>query len=90
MAVVIRREDGQTRAAAAGKMAGREVQGLCILVTGTGTEHCIFVVDRRSFDAEDRFRNGIWHRTYGDGARVDIRAVDPRNPAPVPIPIGHP
>ena len=89
VAVVIRREDGQVRAAAAGRLAGRPMQGLCILVEGVGTEECIFVVDRRSFHARDRLLGAAWQRTYDDGVRVDIRLTDPRHPVPVPVPIGH-
>lgn len=89
VAIVIRREDGQVRAAAAGRLAGQSMQGLCILVNGAGTEECIFVVDRRSFHARDRLSGDAWQRTYDDGVRVNIRLADPGHPVPVPVPVGH-
>lgn len=89
VAVVMRREDGQVRAAAAGKLAGKRMQGLCVMVNGSDTEQCIFVVDGHSFHAQDRLRGGAWQRTYDDGVRVDIRVADPRNPPPVPLPVGR-
>ena len=89
VAVAIRREDGQVRAAAAGKLGGKRMEGICILVIDSATEQCIFVVDGRSFHAQDRLRGGTWQRTYDDGVRVDIRVTDPRDPTPVPVPVGH-
>jgi hypothetical protein len=87
-AVVIREEDGQVRAAAAGKMRGEPMQGFCVHVAGTESEHCIFVVGRQSFHAVDRLDRGVWHRRYDNGRTVDIRLADSRHPTPVPIPVG--
>lgn len=86
-AVAVRAVDGQLRAAAAGKLAGAPMQGLCIYVLGTDTEQCIFVVGKKSFHAEDRLHGDHWQRRYDDGRQVQIGLKDPAHPLPVPIPV---
>ncbi|MFN2464568.1 MAG: hypothetical protein ABR573_11795 [Candidatus Dormibacteria bacterium] len=88
VAIALHQEDGQVRAAAAGRLSGAPMQGLCVMVTGSDTEQCIFVVGDRSFHATDRLRAGSWERLYDDGTRVRIKVADPRHPVPVPVPIG--
>lgn len=87
-AVAMRESDGQLRAAAAGKLAGVPMQGLCVYVLGTDIEQCIFVVGDASFHAEDHLQGDHWRRRYDDGHEVQIRLNDPAHPTPVPIPIG--
>jgi hypothetical protein len=87
-AVVLRHDDGQLRAAAAGRLGGAQMQGLCVYVIGSDVEQCIFVVGKRSFHAEDRVRGDAWRRRYDDGRTVDIRLADPAHPTPVPLPLG--
>ncbi|GAC1328972.1 MAG: hypothetical protein NVSMB17_04890 [Candidatus Dormibacteria bacterium] len=89
VAIAIRREDGQVRAAAAGLLAGREMQGLCVMASGAGAEECIFIVDRRSFQAHDSLGHSGWNRRYDDGTEVEIELADLANPVPVPLPLGH-
>jgi hypothetical protein len=87
-AVVIRAADGQLHAAAAGKLRGAQMQGLCVYVVGSDVEQCIFVVGKQNFHAEDRVTGRAWHRRYDNGRVVDIQLGDPAHPTPVPLPIG--
>jgi hypothetical protein len=88
-AVVIRHADGTVRAAAAGRFGSQPLQGICILVTGSGREQCIFVVGKQSFTAEDRLDGLVWHRRYSDGLSIDIQLIDSSDPVPVPLPVGR-
>jgi hypothetical protein len=88
-AVAIKQADGQLRAAAAGRLSGAPMQGLCVYVLGTDTEQCIFVVGKASFHAEDHLLGDHWVRRYDDGQTLEIRLADPAHPVPVPIPVGR-
>lgn len=89
LALATRREGSHTFGAAAGVLAGKPLQGRCVVLPGSNAEDCEFVLDRRHFLAHDvRGRRG-WQRRYDDGTKVDIDLGDPANPVPVPVPLGH-
>jgi len=88
-AVVIHRDGDVVRAGASGKYGADALQGVCIMVVGSGREECIFVVGHESITADDRLRGGAWHRRYMDGVTVEIRVPNPGNPTPVPLPVGR-
>lgn len=87
-AVVIRVGPGQLEAAGAGRLGARGMQGMCIFVIRSRTEHCTFVVGTVQFRSVDYLDGPIWKRRYDDGKAVEMRLVDPAQPSPVPIPVG--
>ena len=89
-AVVIEDSGGQVRAAAAGRLGLRPMQGICAYVVGADNEQCLFVVGADRFRARDEIHGGAWHRRYDDGRTVEMRLADPKHPTPVPIPVGWP
>ena len=89
-AVVIHSSGGQVRAAAAGRLGLRPMQGICEYVVGASNEKCMFLVGTLRFNARDEIHGGDWLRRYDDGRTVVVRLTDPTNPTPLPIPVGWP
>ncbi|MGI8610530.1 MAG: hypothetical protein ACR2MY_15120 [Candidatus Dormibacteria bacterium] len=87
-AVVIKRRESQVRAAAAGALGRRRMQGICIYVAGSDSEQCIFVVGNTTFHARDQLVGGAWLRRYDNGRTTELKLADPTHPTPVPIPVG--
>ena len=89
-AVVIYGSDREVRAAAAGRLGIRPMQGVCVYAVGANSEQCQFVVGTERFHARDEIHGGTWHRRYDNGRTVDLWLADRTHPTPVPIPIGWP
>lgn len=87
-AIVFQNSGGELRAAAAGRLGQRDMQGVCSYFAGAATEECVFVVGGFRFRAHDKIAAGAWQRRYEDGRTIELKLADPRRPIPVPVPVG--
>jgi hypothetical protein len=58
----------------------------CEVAAGGAAETCRLQSGTRSLTARDVWSAGMWHRTYGDGQRVEISAA---RGVPIPFPVGR-
>ena len=58
----------------------------CEVAAGGAAETCRLQSGTRTLTARDVWSAGTWHRTYGDGQRVEIAAA---RGVPVPFPVGR-
>jgi hypothetical protein len=60
--------------------------GFCEGAAGGAVETCRLQSGSRTLTAREVWSAGTWHRTYGDGQRVEIGAA---RGVPVPFPVGR-
>jgi hypothetical protein len=58
----------------------------CEVAAGGAAETCRLQSGTRTLTARDVWSSGTWHRTYGDGQRLEIAAA---RGVPVPFPVGR-
>ena len=59
--------------------------GMCEVAADGASETCRLQSGARTLTARDVWAAGTWHRTYGDGVRVEIAAA---RGVPIPFPVG--
>ena len=60
--------------------------GFCKVAASGAAETCRLQSGTGTLTARDVWSAGVWHRTYGDGQRVEIAAA---RGVPVPFPVGR-
>ncbi|MFZ0180273.1 MAG: hypothetical protein WAL84_10455 [Candidatus Dormiibacterota bacterium] len=67
-------------------VAGARWVAFCEVALDEAAETCRLQSGTRTLTASDVWSAGTWHRTYGDGQRVEIAAA---RGVPVPFPVGR-